>query len=176
VAETLRTARLRLRPWTPDNAGLLRRLSADPRVVRHVGDGQVWSDSRAQETSDRIIEHWRRHDFGWRVMELSRTGEEIGLTALNHPREETGLEPSEFEIGWWLAPEFWRRGLTGEAAEAVRDEAFERLRAPSLVARLQPANIGSAAVARRIGMSHERDTIGLWGEAVAIYRGLAPGP
>lgn len=122
-----------------------------------------------------IVEHWRRHDFGWRVMELSRTGEEIGFAALNHPRAETGLEPSEFEIGWWLSPDFWRQGLTGEAAAAVRDEAFERLRAPSLVARLQPANVGSAGVARHIGMSHERDTIGPWGEPVAIYRGLAPG-
>jgi RimJ/RimL family protein N-acetyltransferase len=56
----------------------------------------------------------------------------------------------------------------------VRDDAFGRLDAPSVVARLQPANLGSAGVARRIGMVHERDTTGPSGEPLAIYRGRRP--
>lgn len=175
MADALITRRLTLRAWTAGHVELLTRLSADPRVVRFVGDGQVWSGQRAQETSDLIVEHWRRHDFGWWVMSLNETGHEVGFAALNHPREEAGLEPQEFEIGWWLDPGFWRRGLAGEGAAAVRDDAFGRLGAPSIVARLQPANLGSAGVARHIGMAHERDTIGRAGEPVAIYRGLAPG-
>lgn len=170
MAETLRTPRMSLRPWAASDLGLLRRLSDDPRVVRYVGDGQRWTAERARETSQRIVEHWRRHGFGWRIMRLNETGQEVGFAALNHPAERSGLDPSEFEIGWWLDPDFWRRGLSGEAAAAVRDEAFERLGAPSVVARLQPANLASAGVARQIGMQHERDTVGPWDEPVAIYR------
>jgi RimJ/RimL family protein N-acetyltransferase len=159
---------------------MLRRLSADPRVVKYIGDGQVWTDQRVRETSEATVEHWRAHGFGWWVITLRETGEEAGLAALNHPGPAGGLDASDFEIGWWLGPEMWRRGLATEAARAVRDDAFGRLGAPNVAARLQPDNMGSAGVARRIGMVHERDTTGLWGEPVAIYRGwperdLAPG-
>ena len=174
MAATLESARLSLLPWQKADVALLRRLSADPCVVRYVGDGQVWSVERAQETSDLIVEHWREFDFGWWVMKLRQTGEQIGFACLNHPHAQSGLEPTEFEIGWWLSPEFWRQGLSSEAAAAVRDDAFDRLGAPSVAARLQPANHGSAGVARHIGMRHERDTVGMWGEPVAIYRGWAP--
>jgi RimJ/RimL family protein N-acetyltransferase len=174
MAGELSTARLALRPWGERDWELLRRLSADPRVVQYVGDGQPWTDERVEKTSSAIVAHWRTHDFGWWVMGLKDTGEEFGFAALNHPGAETGLEPSEFEIGWWLAPGFWRQGLAAEGATAVRDDAFGRLLAPSVVARLQPANRGSAGVARHIGMSHERDLIGQWGEPVAVYRGPRP--
>lgn len=170
MPETLRTVRLSLRPWTESDFALLRRLSDDPRVVRYVGDGRRWPEERAAETSRLILEHWSEHGFGWRVMALPDTGQEIGFAALNHPGAETGLGSSEFEIGWWLAPDFWRQGLASEAAAAVRDDAFGHLAAPSLVARLQPDNLASAGVAKRIGMVHERDTVGRWGEPVAMYR------
>ncbi len=186
-ARVLRTARLLLRPWTVEDVSLLRRLSADSRVVRYVGEGQVWSDERTEETSRLIVEHWRRHGFGWWVMVLETGNDDIGFAALNHPGVEAGLGQEEFEIGWWLAPEFWGQGLSGEAAMAVRDDAFGQLRAPSVVARLQPDNLGSSGVARHIGMEFERETVGRWGEPVAIYRGwpadrpapsrgAAPGP
>lgn len=175
VPDSLRTERIVLRPWTPEATGLLRRLSADPRVVRHVGDGQLWSEQRVQGTSEWMVEHWSAHGFGWWVMELAEARSPFGFLALNHPRAGTGLEPDEFEIGWWLDPEFWRRGLAAEAALAVREDAFGRLGAPSVVARLQPANLGSAGVARSIGMAHERDVVGQWGEPVAIYRGWGVG-
>lgn len=174
VPESLETLRLILRPWSPGAAGMLRRLSADPRVVRYVGDGQVWSDQRVRETSEWMVEHWRAHGFGWWVMTLRDSGAEIGFAALNHPQPATGLDPLEFEIGWWLAPDHWRRGLAVEAAAAVRDDAFGRLGAASTVARLQPDNLGSVGVARGIGMIHERDIVGQWGEPVAIYRGWPP--
>ena len=170
MTTALRTARLTLRRWTEADAQVLRRLSGDPRVTRYIGDGKVWPDERVRETSEAAVEHWRRYGFGWWVMRLEETGEEIGFGCLNHPSADSGIDPGEFEIGWWLAAEFWRRGLAGEAAAAVRDDAFARVGAPSVVARLQPDNHGSAGVARRIGMRHERNTLGRWGEPVAIYR------
>ncbi len=138
--------------------------------MRYVGDGRRWPEERAAETSWLILQHWSEYGFGWRVMALPNTGEKIGFAALNHPGAETGLGSGEFEIGWWLAPDFWKQGLASEAAAAVRDDAFGDLAAPSLVARLQPDNLASAGVAKRIGMVHEHDTVGRWGEPVAMYR------
>ena len=171
LADPLNTERLILRPWLPADESLLRRLSGDPRVVRYIGDGQLWPEQRAREVSELTVEHWRRHDFGWWVMSLRETGQKIGFSALNFADAGGGLGPGDYEIGWRLEPEFWRRGFSGEAARAVRNDAFERLEAPSVAARLQPANLGSAAVARHIGLEFERETVGRWSEPVAIYRG-----
>lgn len=137
-----------------------------------------------------VAEHWRVNDFGWRVALPRETGpgatspeeagpqdadEPVGFVMLNYLGEGTaGLDPDEFEIGWWLVPSMWRRGLASEAAQAICREAFERVGAPSLVARLQPDNLASAGVAKRLGMSHEFDTTGRFGELVAVYRLRSP--
>lgn len=115
-----------------------------------------------------VIEHWRVHGFGWRVARAQGTA--VGLIALSFAGEGAGINASEYEIGWWLAPSAWGRGLAREGAAAVRDEAFERVRAPSIVARIQPANAGSLGVAAAIGLRHETESIGRGGEPIAVLR------
>ena len=55
-------------------------------------------------------------------------------------------------------------------APAMCEESFGRVGAPSIVARLQPRHRASAAVAERLGMRHEFDTTGRFGEGIAVYR------
>ena len=175
MTDDLETTRLVLRRWEEADAELLTRLATDPVVVRYVSDGRPWSADRVDEVAQAMTQHWREHDFGWRVVVPSDTDRAAGFVALNYLGEGTaGLDPAEFEIGWWLLPSVWRRGFATEAARAVCGDAFGRLKAPSLVARLQPENHASAAVATKLGMRHELDTTGRFGEPVAVYR-LAAG-
>jgi RimJ/RimL family protein N-acetyltransferase len=98
-------------------------------------------------------------------------GRGIGLVSLNYAGEGTaGLDPGEREIGWWLEPDAWGRGLGTEGATALRDEAFDVLQMPSIIARIQPENDGSLGVARAIGMEFDFATTGRSGEAVVVYR------
>ncbi len=160
--------------WSESDAALLARLSADPKVVRYIGDGACWSPEKAADVSLGMVEHWRANGFGWRVAVEKQSGEPVGFAALNYLGEGTaGLEPDEFEIGWWLVPTAWGRGFASEGARAICLEAFTRVGAPSVVARLQPDNRASARVAERLGMSLEFDTTGRFGERVAVYRLLA---
>lgn len=175
----METDRLILRPWAEEDAALLARLAADPRVVRYVGDGRPWPEQRSIETSVSLVEHWRAHGFGWRVAVEKSSGDAIGLIALNYLGDgaAAGLAADEFEIGWWLAPQAWGRGLAVEGAFALLGEAFGRVGAASVVARIQPANGRSARVAERLGMSAELDTTGRFGEVVRVYRvrsGMTP--
>lgn len=171
MAETLRTSRLLLSPWAPDDFVLLTRMASDPTVMRYIGNGRPWSEQRAVEVSQMVSEHWRLHGFGWRSAVLRETQEPVGFAILQFLGQgTTGLDPREFEIGWWLVPEVWRQGLATEGARAICQEAFERIGAPSLVARLQPENHASAGVALRLGMSHESETTGRFGETVSVYR------
>lgn len=165
------TARLRLDPWTDAHAGFLVALSAMPEVTRYVGDGAPWPRERALDVAARQRAHWRDHGFGWRVMVTRDAHEPIGFIALSFAGEGAGVAADEYEIGWWLAPAHWRAGFTREAAAAVYDEAFARVGAPSVVARIQPVNTASIAVARGLGMTYEGDGHGRFAEPFAIYRG-----
>jgi RimJ/RimL family protein N-acetyltransferase len=166
--QPLITERLTLDPWTEADFKLLSDLARTPAVMRYIGDGMTWSDARIAEVGGHVVEHWRHHGFGWRVARLD--GAAVGLIALNFAGEGAGIDPSEYEIGWWMAPSAWGRGLAREGAAAVRDEAFTRVSAPSIVARIQPANAGSLAVAAATGLSYESDSVGRGGEPIAVLR------
>jgi RimJ/RimL family protein N-acetyltransferase len=68
-----------------------------------------------------------------------------------------------------LDPAAWSRGIATEAASAIRDEAFSRLSAKRIVARLQPRNRASGRVAARLGMRLHGDAAGRSGERVSVY-------
>lgn len=168
--ETIQTERLRLRPWDEGDLGLLSKLAATPAVVRYIGDGSTWSDARVAQVAAHNVEHWEMHGFGWRVAIPAQGGAPIGFVALSFAGEGAGVDAGEYEIGWWLAPEAWGRGLAREGAAAVRDEGFERVGAPSVVARIAPSNDRSLAVAAAIGLEVQRDGIGRRGEPIKVLR------
>ena len=173
VPDALRTARLRLDPWAGADFGLFAGLARTPAVMRYIGNGTTWTDARIHDVAARIASHWTTHGFGWRVGRL-HDGSPVGLFALNFAGEGAGIDPAEYEIGWWLSPSAWGRGLAREGAAAVRDEAFARLAAPSIVARIQPGNAASLRVAAAIGLRHESESTGRDGESIAVLRLNAP--
>jgi RimJ/RimL family protein N-acetyltransferase len=70
--------------------------------------------------------------------------------------------------GW--PPSSRGRGLAREGAEAIRDEAFTRLSADSVVARIQPANAASLRLARSIGLVPDGTSRGRTGRPIRILR------
>jgi RimJ/RimL family protein N-acetyltransferase len=135
----LETARLLLHPWSEQHTELLVRLSAMPEVMRFVGPGVAWPRAKAEDVAAAQRQHWSEHGFGWRPATDKATGDLVGFMALNFAGEGTvGLDAAEYEIGWWLAPEAWDRGLAREGAQAMRDVAFDALDAPSVIAASSP--------------------------------------
>ncbi len=170
TAETLCTPRLRLEPWAESHSEILVRLAALPDVTRYIGDGEPWPADRARALAQANLEHWRRHGFGWRAAVETASGRAIGLVALGFAGDGAGVDEDEYEIGWWLDPTQWGRGLAREGALALRDEAFARVGAPSVLARIQPANAASLAVARALGLTPESTSTGRAGEPIAVLR------
>lgn len=101
---------------------------------------------------------------------VAHGGDLVGLVALSYTDGTTaGLPAGEHEIGWWLDPAYWGHGYAHEGAEAIVAEAFA-LGAPSVVARIQPANARSIAVATSLGLVRESETTGRYGEPVVVLR------
>jgi RimJ/RimL family protein N-acetyltransferase len=171
----LETARLRLEPWAPEHGGMLARLAAMPEVMRHIGTGAVWTPAEAEERSARMLVHWRTHGFGWRAAVERASGRTIGLIALNLAGPDIPeLAEEDYEIGWWIEPAAWRSGYATEGGRAIVDEAFTRVGAPSVVARVRPANTASLRVAAALGLEPERDAVDRLGLAVRILRRHKP--
>jgi RimJ/RimL family protein N-acetyltransferase len=169
--EELETPRLRLRRWAETDVALLVHLSSMPSVMRFIRSGALWSAEAAERVASEQLVHWDRHGFAWRTAIDKATGEALGFAALNFAGEGTvGLDPMEFELGWWLDPAAWGHGLARETGAAIRDEAFTRLDAPSVIARIQPGNASSIAVAEAVGLTFDFSTNERTGEAVAVYR------
>jgi RimJ/RimL family protein N-acetyltransferase len=151
----LETERLVLRDKRPADAGFVAELSADPRVMRWIGDGSTYSREEAETRFARVLaiesgpanERW--HAF--KILIRKEDGVPIGQAGLL--RCEIDGAP-EVEIGWWLAPSAWGRGYATEAALALCDFAFRELRLDRLSVVLHAENAKSVAVALRLGAVH----------------------
>ena len=169
--ETIETERLILTRWGAEGDRVVfEKLARDPRVTKFIGDGKPWDDDKMDESFNREASHWDEHGFGWRAATHKDSGQKIGFIGLNHvPPEATEIADDEVEIGWWLAPDFWRQGLATEGAFALRDEAFGRVGLERIIGRYRPENTPSGLIMKRIGMSFDRDSTGRHGETVRIY-------
>ncbi|HEY4439412.1 MAG TPA: GNAT family N-acetyltransferase [Candidatus Elarobacter sp.] len=158
----LETARLILRDKRPGDLSFLAGLSADPRVMRYIGDGRTYAHDEIEARLALVLEIERRPGHepwnGFKIIERKDDGARVGQAGML--RCEIDGKP-QVEIGWWLAPEWWGHGYATEAALALRDYAFAVAGIAELKVVLQAENRRSVAVAERIGGVDAR---------LAIYR------
>ncbi len=65
----------------------------------------------------------------------------------------------EWEMGYWLGEPYWNRGYASEAAAAVRDYAFERLKLDKIVAGHYADNHASGRVLTKLGFRYTKETM-----------------
>jgi ribosomal-protein-alanine N-acetyltransferase len=150
--DELRTQRLLLRDWRPDDLAPFAALNADPAVMEHFPGLQDRATSDA--SVNRFREHLDEHGWGFWALERLDTGEFIGFTGLNTVPSDVPLSPG-IEVGWRLARAQWGLGFATEAARAALDVAFYGIGAREIVSFTSHANERSQAVMRRIGL-HRR--------------------
>jgi len=156
-----------LRPWRPADAGALARAWADDEVARWTG---------VPERTDRAAAlRWIAGDADRRArgLALDLVVEVAGAVA-----GEVGLSGFDagsrtVEVGWWVAPSHRGRGLATRAAGLVAAWAVAELSVDMAIARCDPANPASGAVARAAGFIRLDDTE-VWAFAGAERRGTVP--
>ena len=170
VTETVRTERLVLRPYRPDDADAVQRACQDPDILRWLTVPSPYTRADAEEFIG--------------VTAVSARAEKRGLlTAVEADGEFVGSAGVHFlpgllgpGVGYWLAPWARGRGYAAEAARALADWAFGH-GAPRVHLFVDVANAPSQAVARRAGFEREgvvrrclpyRD--GSYGDAVLFGR------
>ena len=165
VAET---DRLLLRRITPDDFDDLLALYTDPDVMRYSPNGPMGRDE-VQEWLDRNLSSYSSWGLGMYAVVL-RDGGFAGVCGINRFDDVEGR--LEFEIGFRMAKRHWNRGITTEAAAAVRDHGFGELGLQRLVSLVDPRNIPSVRVAEKVGMAFDRPVrfLGMDLHCYAIHR------
>ncbi len=148
----LRTERLILREWRPEDREPFAALNADPRVMECMP--ALLPRAQSDALARRSEQHFVTHGFGPWAVEVPDVAPFIGFVGLSVPAFEAHFTPC-VEIGWRLAAEHWGHGYATEAALASARFAFDDLEMTQLVSFTTPQNVRSQAVMRRIGMTHD---------------------
>jgi RimJ/RimL family protein N-acetyltransferase len=148
----LRTDRLLLRRWRPEDRTAFASLNADPRVTEFLGE--PLSTAKSDALVEAIIERFESQGFGFWALELAGSAPFIGMAGLNIPRFDAPFMPA-VEVGWRLDPTFWGCGYATEAARAALDFAFTTLGLDEVVGFTAQGNVRSRRVMERLGMHRD---------------------
>lgn len=157
----LDTDRLRLTPFSSEDADIARRLLGDPKVMRYVADPLT-----RDEVEDHMANAIRRGAGGrigiWCVSRKD-TGEKIGDCVLTPLPIDSGdidweqVTPDsyphdEIEIGYLLVPEVWGQGFATELCARLLRFAFEQTALRRVVAVTDRGNANSQHVLQKCGL------------------------
>jgi RimJ/RimL family protein N-acetyltransferase len=145
----LKTPRLLLRPWRPEDRDPFAEMSADPAVMEYFPS--LLSRAESDASADRAEAAFAQRGFGFWAVEIPGEASFAGFIGLTVPWFEAHFTPC-VEIGWRLAHRFWGKGYATEGARAALDFGFERLGLQEIVSYAVAANTRSIRVMEKIGM------------------------
>jgi RimJ/RimL family protein N-acetyltransferase len=155
IGTHLETERLLLVPCNDEHLSGLSTINSDPEVMRYIS-GRPETPAETQMMIDRVKARWTRWGYSWWTIIERHSGEIVGAGCIQNLRRG-GPDPDPdcpLEIGWRIRRDKWAQGLATEAARAMADFAFVRLRADSLYAVCDPGNGASIAVMMKLGMRY----------------------
>ena len=144
----------------------LARMYADPETMRFIGPGGTVDLAGTRASIERTITRNAEQGFGLWAVVLKASGALVGRCGLILWDDIDGRQ--ELEVAYLISRDHWGQGLATEAATAIRDHALTHLGRTRLISMMYPANVASAAVARTMGMSYEKD-VQLFGHTVLLY-------
>ncbi|MFH8370380.1 GNAT family N-acetyltransferase [Streptomyces sp. NPDC018031] len=152
---TLTTDRLVLRPFQPSDAPAVHAACQDPEIPRWTRVPSPYTPEHAADFVGRLSPEGWRDGTGYDLAVTTRDGGllvgAVGLVRL------TGLDTDErqAELGYWTVKEHRGRGYTAEAARALAVWAFTELGVERLEWLAETGNVGSRAVALKVGFRME---------------------
>lgn len=154
----LLTTRLLLRPLGAQDSVDLFAIYGDPAVMRFVGEppfSSLATVSQMLASVERLLASGESLEWGLALRESGRLIGTCGLHSFVVDPVQAGLPQAE--VGCMLSRSHWGRGLMGEALSAVTGYAGE-LGIHTLLADIEPENLPSQRLFRRLGFVWQRDT------------------
>jgi RimJ/RimL family protein N-acetyltransferase len=153
--DTLATPRLLAEAITPAHFSDLSGLLTDPLVMKTLSTGgKPLAEDAIRTLIEQIVEHWRRHGFGFWAFHRLSDSQFIGRGGLKiyeiDGQPVTGL-------AYAVMSDHWGQGYATEIARASIDVGFRHLELPEVCSWTLPVNRASQRVMEKLGFRHERD-------------------
>ncbi|MEN8238540.1 MAG: GNAT family N-acetyltransferase [Actinomycetota bacterium] len=138
-----------LRPYEWGMIDDLIRAADDPRIPAYMGD--MFASPYTRESAEKwlAIAADQKPPYQFAIYVAGDFAGGLGAFVLE--AENAGVA----EIGWWLNPQYWGRGIATVAVRALIDELFDKRGLERLFAPVMEPNIASARVAEKVGMRLE---------------------
>jgi ribosomal-protein-alanine N-acetyltransferase len=98
--------------------------------------------------------HWMLRGYGMWAVEVKESGVLAGYVGPFYPESW----PDQ-EIGWTIAKPMWGHGYATEAAQAALTYARDTLKWPRVIHLIDPENVKSIAVAKRLGSQQDGEWV-----------------
>jgi RimJ/RimL family protein N-acetyltransferase len=150
----IETERVVLRCYEPRDAALLK--EAIDSSLEHLRDFMPWSHRYPQPLEEmlEVMKNFRSEfdtaeTFTYGIF-AAEESEVLGSTGL-HPR----IGPRGLEVGYWVRSSATRQGIATETAAALTRVGFEVCGADRIELRIEPRNVASHAIPRKLGFAEE---------------------
>jgi ribosomal-protein-alanine N-acetyltransferase len=160
---TLETPHLILRPWKPDDAGMLFRILQEPGILEYFPP-TVFTLEKTQRYINHQLQHWQEHGYGHWAVTLKTNNRVVGWGGLEYLPET-----DETEVAYLLSYQAWGCGYATEAARAAVKFGFETAGLPDIIGLVHPDNTGSIRVLEKCGLTYIDRKI-YWGVEMCRYR------
>ena len=143
----LQTNRLLIRPLEIQDEEWFIPLHQDPEVMRYSPAGVLMAEE-VRSMIKSVLQAYQLRGYGLNGCWLKESMIPIGFCGVFLRELEDVLYP---ELGYRLFPEFWSKGYATEAALAVKNDAFDRIKLPQVFSFIDRRNTRSIRVAEKIG-------------------------
>lgn len=147
----LETERLILQRFERGHFENMFELRSNDEVMRYVERPRPVSVDEMEaflKTNDELLE--KKEGIAWVIM-LKEPSVMVGTIGFWRMKKEH----YRAEIGYMLLPQYWKKGIMGEAMNAVLSYAFDKMKLHSVEADINPDNEASAAILERFGFIRE---------------------
>ena len=163
MLKELHTDRLLLRQWRESDFKYFENFFSSEANAQYVGGKK--NGEEAWRLLSTYIGHWQLKGYSYMAVEEKATGTFVGCAGL------WKSEPwPELELGYWFVKEMQGKGYATEAAQKIKEYAFDTLKVPTLVSYIDAKNKPSIKLAERIGGVYDKTIVLLDFGPHCIYR------
>jgi RimJ/RimL family protein N-acetyltransferase len=151
----IETERLAIRCFDPRDAPLVK--EAIDSSLEHLRPWMAWAETEPQtlEEKTELLRGFRSafdagESFAYAIFGRDEREQLLGSTGL-HPR----IDPGGLEIGYWVRADATRQGYITESTAALTRVGFEVCGADRIEIRIEPPNVPSSGVPRKLGFVEE---------------------
>lgn len=146
----LETRRLLLDQFGPDDQPFVFKALSHPEVTRHYGVHYPTLDATKAQMEYFENLYSGKTGIWWKILD-KETGSRLGGIGMNNYQKTY----HRAEIGYWLLPEHWGRGIVSEALAVMIDYLFREWGIHRLEAIVEEGNRNSVRVLEKAGFVYE---------------------